>query len=122
MAKQKLVAKVRFDDGTKKGENGKAVDYNIGDLYEGDAEQAAAAKKAGLVCGESELTASKEVVDEKDRTIRSLEAKLDAALKENQALRQENDELKSAGGDEQPVKKPGRKSKKDEQQPENPEQ
>jgi vacuolar-type H+-ATPase subunit I/STV1 len=55
MAKEKLFAKVRFDDGTKKGVNGKPVDYDIGEEYAGNQTMANKAKKAGLICNKGEL-------------------------------------------------------------------
>ena len=78
MAKEKLVAKVRFDDGTKKGANGvSSSDYNMGEAYMGgDAKEIAALKKKGLLCSEAELKASAEVLDEKDKVIKALEAKV----------------------------------------------
>ncbi len=94
MAKQKLVARVRFDDGSKKGPSGKATDYEIGEEYKG--ENTAQLKKDGMICSESELVASKEVIDEKDRAIRALEDKLAKALSENVELQKELDELKTA--------------------------
>ncbi len=72
----KLVAKVRFDDGSKKAHNGKATDYNVGEEYLGDAKQAMILRKKGLLCSSAELNASAEVIDEKDKTIKALEAKL----------------------------------------------
>ena len=104
MAKKNLVAKVVFDDGTKKGENGKPVDYKVGDDYVGTGGDLKAAMAKGLVCDNAELMASKEVVDEKDRTIRSLETKLAKALEHNGELQREIDELSAA--------QPGRKSRK----------
>lgn len=78
MAKEKLVAKVRFDDGTKKTGNGvSSADYNIGEAYMGsDSKEIAALKKKGLLCSEAELKASAEVLDEKDKVIKALEAKI----------------------------------------------
>lgn len=80
MAKDQLVAKVRFDDGSKVGGDGKSKDYEVGEEYQGEDKAAAKAKTAGFVCKESELIASKEVLDEKDKEIRALKAEA-AALK-----------------------------------------
>lgn len=108
MAKAKLVAKVRFDDGSKKGLDGKPTDYDIGEEYKGACAALAKAKSDGLICSESDLAASKEVLDEKDKTIRALEDKLMAANKEIAQLQKDLKEKsgrkpKSDEGDESPA-------------------
>lgn len=80
MAKSELVAASRFDDGTKVGENGKSSDYNVGEAYQGDAKQAAALKKQGLLSTEAELkNVPKAALDAKDVIIKKLEEQLIAA-------------------------------------------
>jgi hypothetical protein len=113
MAKQKLVAKQRFDDGSKKHpSSGKPVDYEIGEAYAGDVVQAESAMRNGLLCTEAELKMSKEVLDEKDRTIRQLEEKLDKANKSIDALQAKLDAPAGDedGGEAKPAKR-GRKAK-----------
>lgn len=99
MAKQDLVAKVRFDDGTKKGGDGKSVDYNVGEKYLGNGEEMKAAKKNGFICTPDELQASQVVLDEKDKKIRDLERQLDAA-------KLEVNELRKQLSDKKPVAEP----------------
>lgn len=78
MAKGKtLVAKSPFDDGTKKGENGKSMDYTVGENYQGTPAEAKIMIDKGLLASPEEFEASKEVLDEKDKKIRLLEAKLE---------------------------------------------
>lgn len=76
MAKHKMVAKVRFDDGSKKGPGGKSLDYNIGEEYQGDASMQKKAMKEGLICNEGDLQVTKETVDAKDLVIEKLEGKI----------------------------------------------
>ena len=76
MAKEKMVAKTAFDDGSKKGSDGKATDYKVGEEYKGRAEQEKSAKDKGLICTESELEVSKAQLDSKDEQIAKLEKKL----------------------------------------------
>lgn len=115
MAKAKLVAKVRFDDGSKRGEDNKSKDYEIGEAYQGS--NADALKKQGLLCSEAELSASKEALDDKDKTIRALEDKLMEANRLNQKLQKEIAELKA---EQKPAKKKGGKA--DESQDEQPQE
>ena len=108
MAKQKLVAKVRFDDGSKKGEDGKSRDYEVGEAYMGSDPKAALDK--GFLCSESDLKASKEVLDAKDKMIRELQEK-NADL--NKQLDEANKKL--AGGDDDdgaPAKPKPKRTKK----------
>lgn len=102
MAKQKLVAKVRFDDGSKRGEDGKSKDYEIGEAYQGSAEQSAVAESNGFLCLESDLKASKEVLDAKDKMIRELQDKLALA---NKKIDQLQKDLDAAGAPKAPKKK-----------------
>ena len=94
MAK-KLVAKVRFDDGSNVGESGKSSDYAVGQEYKGDAASMDAAVKAGLVCDPADLKV-KAVTDVKDQTIAKLE-------KANAKLQAENQELRAALSEKKPV-------------------
>lgn len=107
MAKQKLVAKVRFDDGSKKGADNKSQDYEVGEMYMGDDPQSALDK--GFLCSESDLKASKEVLDAKDKTIRELQEK---NAKLNKQVDQLQKDLDAAGADKKPgkVKKGGKKA------------
>lgn len=103
MAKQKLVAKVRFDDGTKRGEDNKSRDYEVGEVYQGEDPKAAMDK--GFLCSESDLKASKEVLDAKDKLIRELQDKNEKLNKQNDQLQKD---LDAAGA--KPAK--GKKGKK----------
>ena len=76
MAKAKHVAKRSFDDGSKKGENGKAVDYKKGDEYKGSADEQKDALKKGLICSDKEFSAIDEVIDEKNGSIAELQKML----------------------------------------------
>lgn len=103
MAKVKYVAKCSFDDGSKQGPSGKGCDYKVGEPYVGSDDQIKKCVKAGLICSESELVASKEVVDEKEKQIRVIQNKLEEANKAlaaseklNFELQSELDELKKA--------------------------
>ena len=104
MAKQKLVAKVRFDDGSKRGADNKSMDYEVGEVYQGDDAQAALDK--GFLCSESDLKASKEVLDAKDKLIRELQ---DKNAKLNKQVDQLQKDLDAAGAGK-PAK--GKKAKK----------
>ncbi len=90
MAK-KLVARIRFDDGSKRVQNA-SVDYAIGEEYKGD--NAAALEKKGFLCEEKDLQV-KAAVDEKDKVIAGLE-------KQIKALKKEIEELKSVDADKAP--------------------
>lgn len=68
----KLVAKVRFDDGSKKV-GGKSKDYEIGEEYAGDKKNEAGLKKQGLLCPQEELQVAKDVLKDKDALIASLQ-------------------------------------------------
>lgn len=61
MARNKVVAKVRFDDGSKVV-NSKAMDYEPGEEYQGKGDCLKQAKEKGLVCSDVEFADYQKVV------------------------------------------------------------
>lgn len=80
-----LVAKIRFDDGSKVGPDGKSKAYEIGEEYQGKGSIIDELQEKGLLCKEADLAVDKKSLDKRDKEIAELQKENDRLVAENKA-------------------------------------